>query len=50
MLEVLRDHVPHVHPVHVVGAHDRDEVRALVVDQVHRLEDRVRRARVPVRA
>ena len=50
VLQVLRDHLPRVHPVHVVGADDDNEVRLLVVDQVHRLEDRVSRPAVPVRA
>ena len=34
----------------MIGADDHHDVRLLVVDQVHRLEDRVRRAGVPVRA
>ena len=49
VLQVLRDHLPRVHPVHVVGAEDDHELGVLVVDQVHRLEDRVRGAGVPVR-
>ena len=50
VLQVLRDHLPRVHPVHVIGADDHHDVRPLVVDQVHRLEDRVSRPAVPVRA
>ena len=49
-VEVLLPHLPRVHPVDVVRAEDDDQVRALVVDQVQRLEDRVRRAGVPARA
>jgi len=44
------DHLLRVHPVHVVRAEDDHDVRLLVVDQVHRLEDGVGRAGVPVRA
>jgi hypothetical protein len=32
----------------VVGPHDDDDVRPLVVDEVEALEDRVGRAEVPV--
>jgi hypothetical protein len=44
------DHLLRVHPVHVIGAEHDHYVRLFVVDQVHRLVDRVRRAGVPVRA
>ena len=50
VLDVVIDHLHRVHPVHVVRAEDDHDVRLLVVDQVHRLEDGVRRAGVPVRA
>jgi hypothetical protein len=49
VLHVVIDHLHRVHPVHMVGAEDDHDVRLLVVDQVHRLEDRVRRAGIPVR-
>jgi hypothetical protein len=44
------DHLLRVQPVHVVGADHHHDVRLFVVDQVHRLVDRVRRAGVPVRS
>jgi len=47
---VLLDHLREVHPVHVVGTHDDDDVRLVVVDQVQGLVDRVRAAEVPVLA
>ena len=50
VLQVLGDDLPHVHPVDVVGTDDDHEVRVVVVDQVHRLVDRVGRPGVPVRA
>ena len=49
VLHVVIDHLRRVHPVHVVRAEDDHDVRLLVIDQVHRLEDGVRRAGVPVR-
>jgi len=49
-VEVLLPHLAGVHPVDVVRTEDDDQVRALVVDQVQRLEDRVCRPRVPARA
>ena len=47
--DVLVDHLHEVHPEHVVGAEDGDDVRLVVVDQVQRLVDGVGRAGVPVR-
>jgi hypothetical protein len=47
---VLVDHLRRVHPVHVVGAEDDDDVRSRVVDQVEALQDRVGAAGVPARA
>jgi glucokinase len=49
-VEVLTPHLAGVHAVDVVGTEDDDEVGALVVDEVQRLEDRVGRAGVPARA
>ena len=49
VLQVLGDHLPRVHPVHVIGPEHDHQVRVLVVDQVHRLEDGVARPGVPVR-
>ena len=43
-------HVLDVHPVDVVGAEDDDVVGVLVVDQVHRLEDGIGAALVPLLA
>ena len=50
VFDMLVDHLPGVHPVDVVRTEDDHEVGPLVVDQVQRLVDRVRRPRVPVRA
>ena len=47
---VRRQHLPRVHPVDVIGAEHRHHVGPLVIDQVERLEDRVGRAGLPVRA
>ena len=41
------EHLIDVHPVDVVGAEDRDDVGAEVVDEVQVLQDRVRRAAIP---
>jgi hypothetical protein len=49
-LDVLRHHLPWVHPVDVVGAEDDDVLGLLVVDQVEVLEDGVGRPGEPVRA
>jgi hypothetical protein len=49
-VEVLLPHLLGVHPVDVVGAEHDDHVGAVVVDEVPRLEDRVRRPGVPARA
>jgi hypothetical protein len=46
---MLIDHLHRVHPEHVAGAEHGHEIRLLVVDQVQRLVDRVRRAGLPVR-
>jgi hypothetical protein len=46
-LDVLLNHLPGIHPVHVVGTEDHDVVGVFVVDQVQRLVDGVGRARVP---
>ena len=43
-------HLPRIHPVHVIGAKDDDMIRGLVIDQVQRLVDRIRAALVPTRA
>jgi len=47
---VLLDHLPRVHPVHVVGAEHDDVVGLVVVDQVQALVDGVRAAGEPARA
>jgi hypothetical protein len=47
LLLVVRDHALDVHPVDVVGAEDRDQVRIGLLDQVGVLIDRVRGAPVP---
>ena len=49
-LEVVLDHLARVHAVDVIGAEHADEIRALVVDQVEVLVDRVGRALEPERA
>ena len=49
-LQVLVDHLRRVHPVHVVGPEDGDDLRPVVVDQVQALVDRVGAAGVPARA
>ena len=49
-LDVRLDHLRGVHPVDVVGAEHHDDVGPRVVDQVHRLVDRVGAAEVPLRA
>jgi hypothetical protein len=48
--QVRLDHLPRVHPVDVVGAKDRQQVRPVGIDEVQRLVDRIGRARLPVRA
>ena len=48
-LDVLLHHLLRIHPVHVVGAEDHDVVGVLVVDEVHRLVDRIGGAGVPPR-
>ena len=48
-VDVRLDHLFGIHPVHVVGAEDHDVVGILVVDQVHRLVDRIGRPGVPAR-
>jgi hypothetical protein len=48
--DVLLDHLRRIHPVDVIRAEDDHVIRVLVVDQVHRLVDGVRRAGVPLRA
>src|SRR3954451_17551558 len=48
-LDVLAQHLPRVHPVDVVRAEHDDVLRLLVVDEVQRLVDRVRRALEPPR-
>ena len=49
-LDVMLDHLARIHAVDVVGAEDTDEIRALVVEQVQVLVDRVGRALEPLRA
>ena len=48
--DVELHHLLGVHAVHVVGAENHDVVGIFVVDQVHRLVDRVGGAGVPARA
>ena len=48
--DVEPHHLLGIHPVHVVGTEHHDVVGILVVDQVHRLVDRVGAAGVPARA
>ncbi len=48
-LDVLLHHLLGIHPVHVIGTEDDDVVGILVVDEVHRLVDGVRRPGVPAR-
>jgi len=47
--QMVLDHLRRVHPVHVVGPDDRDDIWLLPVDEVQRLVDRVGRAGLPVR-
>ena len=47
--DVEMQHLLGIHPVHVIGTEHDDVVRILVVDQVHRLVDRVGAACVPAR-
>ena len=49
-LEMELDHLLHVHPVDMVGAEDRDQVRAVVVEQVEVLKDGVGGTLVPALA
>jgi hypothetical protein len=48
--EVSLDHLRRIHPVDVVGAEHRHQVRLLAADEVQRLVDRVGRAGLPARA
>ena len=44
---VSLDHLAEVHPIHVVGSDDDDDVGLLIVDQVETLQDRVRGSAEP---
>ncbi len=45
--QVLLDHLARIHPVDVVGAEHDHDIRLIIVDEVQRLEDRIRGPRVP---
>ena len=47
LLHMELDHVANVHAVNVVGAKDAHQIRIRLLNQVHVLVDRIRRAPIP---